>query len=240
MGEDQTGEIMALPRCNSLCIAGFIALALFGSARAQDVSADIIDAIAGQWLIASEDGSMGCRVTLEKDKTIGGYALKEGTPCGPPWHDELQAWDFSDAGLVLRDATRKTLIAFEEQEGGPWRTPLEVSPKIYFIQDPGTMHRVPVAKAAVGSWVLTDKKGKPLCHISLLDRPSSRLKDAKALELSKDCAASVRRTKIDAWQISEINLVIIGGEDWIFTLLPEAVDSFVSDDKKFYLKRDGP
>jgi hypothetical protein len=40
----------------------------------------------------------------------------------------------------------------------------------------------------------------------------------------------VRKTKVDAGQISEINLVIIGGEDWIFTLLPEAGDSFVSDD----------
>jgi hypothetical protein len=222
----------------SICLSVFLALASIDAAVAQEVSADIVEATTGDWLIASEDGSPGCHLTLEKDRTIGGYSLKEGKPCAAPWHDEVQSWDFTGPGIELRDATRKTLIGFEEQEGGPWRTPLDVSPKVYFIQDPGSMDRIPTEKTSLGSWILTDRKGKPLCHLTLLDKAFAGSEDAKSLELSKDCAPSVRKTKAEAWQISEINLVIIGGEDWVYTMLPEAGGGFVSDDKKLHLKRD--
>ncbi len=60
--------------------------------------------------------------------------------------------------------------------------------------------------------LLSDEKGKALCHLSLLEAASKRLEDAKVVELAKDCVASVKKTKVDAWQISEIQLVIIGGE----------------------------
>lgn len=218
-------------------LAFLATMMLTDGAFAQGVSQDIVDATVGKWLIASEDGSVGCRVTLEKDKTIGGYAMTEGKPCGAPWHEEVYSWDFSEPGIVLRDATRKNIIGFEEEEGGPWKPPLDGSPVIYFIPDPGTMDHVPVAKDAIGKWVLTDKKGKAICHIDLLDQKSPRLDDAKGAELSKDCSPSVKKAKIDAWQISGIQLAIIGGEDWVYTMMPET-GGFVSDDGKYHLKRD--
>ncbi|MGO6727245.1 hypothetical protein ACCS45_03860 [Rhizobium ruizarguesonis] len=51
-----------------------------------------------------------------------------------------------------------------------------------------------------------------------------------------DCAATVKKTRIDAWQIDEIKLGIIGGEDYIYSMTPDA-DGFVTDDGKFHLKR---
>ncbi len=213
-----------------------IAAILTGPAMSQDVSEEIVDATVGKWLIASETGAPGCHVTLEKDRTIGGRVVTEGKPCGSPWHDVLAAWEFSDGGIVFRDATRKEIITFQEQEGGPWKTPLEVSPTVYFVPNPGAMDRVPVAKDIVGLWILSDKKGKALCRIDFQDKASSRLEDAKAIALSSDCSASVKKTKVDAWQISEIQLVVIGGEDWVYTMTPDA-DGFVSDDGKFHLKR---
>jgi hypothetical protein len=214
-----------------------LASAFGGHARAQEVSKDIVDATVGGWLIASEDGTLGCHVTLEKGKTIGGRVVTEGKTCGAPWHDQIAAWEFSDPGIVLRDATRKELIGFQEQEGGPWKTPLDVSPTVYFIPEPGSMDHVPTTKDAIGKWVLTDKKGKAICHMALVETASKRLDDAKNVELSKDCAASVKKTKVDAWQISEIQLVIIGGEDWVYTMTPVR-DGFGSDDGKFNLRRD--
>ena len=213
-----------------------IAAGLAGYAAAQEVSDEIVNATVGKWLIASEDGTLGCHVTLEKGKTIGGRVVTEESPCGPPWHDELAAWEFSDGGIVLRDATRKELITFQEQEGGPWKTPLDTSPVVYFVPEPGAMDRVPTIKSSVGTWVLTNQSGKALCQIELLDEPSSRLEEAKAMRLSKDCSAQVKKTKIDAWQIAEIQLVLVGGEDWVYTMMPDK-DGFVSDDGKYRLKR---
>jgi hypothetical protein len=209
---------------------------LGGYVAAQEVSEDIVNATVGKWLTALEDGSIGCHVNLEKGKTIGGRVVTEGSPCGPPWHDELAAWEFSDGGIVFRDATRKELITFQVQEGGPWKTPLDTSPVIYLVPEPGGMDRVPTIKDSAGSWVLTDKSGKALCQIDLLDEPSPRLEEAKAIRLSKDCSAQVNKTKIDAWQIAEIQLVLVGGEDWVYTMTPDK-DGFVSDDGKYRLKQ---
>ncbi|MGZ2504514.1 hypothetical protein ACVINI_005059 [Rhizobium beringeri] len=213
-----------------------LAASASGQLSAQEVGEAIVDATIGEWLIASEDGSVGCHIILGKDKTIGGRVVTEGKTCEAPWHDEIAAWDFSNPGIVLRDATRKQLVGFQEHEGGAWKTPMDVSPAIYFIPQPGSMDRIPTAKEAYGNWVLSDK-GKSLCHLSLLETVSKRLDDASAVELGKDCAASVKKTKIDAWQIAEIHLVIIGGEDWVYTMTPDK-DGFVSDDGKFHLKRD--
>jgi hypothetical protein len=204
---------------------------------AAQVSDDIVEATTGTWLIASADGSLGCRLNLSKDKTIGGYALTEDSPCGPPYHDMLAAWDFADPGIVFRDATRKTVIAFEEQEGGPWRTPLEVEPAVYLVPEPGTMERAPTKKAVSGTWSLLDRKGKSLCHVTLLDTPVAGYEDAYTLELSKDCSPAVRKTKISFWQISEIYLSFSGGEESSYGWMP-AADGFVTDDGKYRLQRE--
>ncbi|MBW6421822.1 protease inhibitor Inh/omp19 family protein [Rhizobium sp. XQZ8] len=213
-----------------------LSMPLYSSIAAAQVSDDIVDATTGLWLVASEDGSPGCRLTLQKAKTIGGYALKEEKPCAGPLHDNVYSWSFGDGTLDLRDATRKVMMSFEEQEGGPWRTPEGITPRIYLIPEPGAMQSVPVAKNLLGtSWTLSDKKGKPLCGIQLSDRLLPDSEDVYALAVSKDCNAAVRKTKISMWQISEINLIFAGGEDWAFTLMLQPDGSFVSDDGKYKL-----
>ena len=74
-----------------------------GPAVSQDVSEGIVDTTVGKWLLTLEDGSLACHATLEKVETIGCRVVTKVRPCGPPWHDELAAWEFSDAGIVLRD-----------------------------------------------------------------------------------------------------------------------------------------
>lgn len=117
--------------------ATIIAAAMGGIAQAQEVSDDIVDATVGEWLIVSEDGSLGCHITLRKEKTIGGRVVTEGKVCGPPWHDQIAAWDYASPGIVLRNATRKEIIGFGEREVGPWVTDIERTPRIYFVQQPG-------------------------------------------------------------------------------------------------------
>ncbi|MGO6727246.1 AprI/Inh family metalloprotease inhibitor [Rhizobium ruizarguesonis] len=118
----------------------------------------MVDATVGEWLIVSEDGSLGCHVMLGKEKTNGGREVTEGKVCGAPWQDQIAAWDFASPGIVLRDATRKEIIGFGEREVGPWVTDIERSPRIYFVPQPGKIDRAATEKGAVGKWVLTDKK----------------------------------------------------------------------------------
>ncbi len=217
-------------------LAAILLTASSGIARAQEVSQDIVDATIGEWLIVSEDGSLGCHVTLGKEKTIGGRMVKEGNTCGAPWHNEIAAWDFAGPGIVLRDATRKEVIAFGEREVGPWVTDIERTPRIYFLPEPGNIDRAATEKEALGKWVLTDKKGRALCHITLLDSPSKRSDDSKGIRIDGDCSASVKK-KVEAWQIDEIKLGIIGGEDYSYSMSPDT-EGFVTDDGRFRLRRD--
>lgn len=228
---------MAIRVAVQLVMALVLATGMQGRTWAQEVSEDIVDATVGEWLIASDDGSLGCLVTLQKNKTIGGRAVTEGKVCGPPWHNQIAAWDFASPGIVLRDATRKQLIGFAEREVGPWATDLDTSPRIYFVPAPGNMVRAATEPGAYGKWVLRDKNGKSLCHLTLLQTRSSRDDDSKGAELGKDCAGSVRKTKIDAWQIDDIKLAIIGGEEFVYVMTPDA-DGFVTEDGKHYLRRD--
>lgn len=99
------------------------------------------------------------------------------------------------------------------------------------------MDRAATEKDAIGKWVLTDKKGKALCHLSLLDTASARGDDTKTLKVSGDCAANVKKKKMDGWQIDEIKLVFIGGEDYAYSLIP-TIDGFVTDDDRYQLRRD--
>lgn len=216
--------------------AAMMIVAAVAPSLAQEVSDDIVDATIGEWLIASSDGSPGCKVRLEKDKTIGGRVVQEGQSCGAPWRDVIAAWEFSDPGIVLRDATRKDIIGFQEQEGGPWRTPLEVTPTVYFVPEPKQMDHVPVEKEVYGSWTMSSSKGKTLCHMELSEQPAKDYSEARAVRLAKDCDASVRKTKVAAWHISEIYVVMIGGEEWVYTFFPTG-DGFVSDNGEYVLRR---
>jgi hypothetical protein len=220
-------------------LAALFALLIHAPASAQ-VSDEIVDATAGLWLVASEDGLPGCRLTFLKSKTIGGYALKEEKPCAGPLHDTVAAWAFGEGTIELRDATRKVMMSFEEQEGGPWRTPEGVTPRVYLIPEPGPRQSIPVASRLFETnWTLSDKKGKAPCGIKLSGRAIPD-QDSYALDISKDCSASVKKTRISSWQISEINLVFIGGEDWSYTMLLMPDGNFVTDDGKYRLVQAKP
>ncbi|NEK19847.1 AprI/Inh family metalloprotease inhibitor [Rhizobium leguminosarum] len=150
---DRTGGLSLRVRgLGWVVFAVYLAASASGHLSAQEVGEAIVDATIGEWLIASEDGSVGCHIILGKDKTIGGRVVTEGKTCEAPWHDEIAAWGFSDPGIVLRDATRKQLVGFQEREGGPWKTPLNVSPVIYFIRSPNRLigSRLPRPPTASG------------------------------------------------------------------------------------------
>ena len=42
---------------------------------------------------------------------------------------------------------------------------------------------------------------------------------------------------MDAWQIDDIKLAIIGGEEFVYVMTPDA-DGFVTEDCKHFLRRD--
>ena len=99
------------------------------------------------------------------------------------------------------------------------------------------MVRAATERGSYGKWVLRTKKGESLCHLALLDTPSSRNDDSKGAKLGTDCTGSVRRKKIDAWQIDDIKLAITGGEEFVYIMTPDP-DGFVTDDGNLFLRRD--
>jgi hypothetical protein len=97
------GEIDAWDKRVPLAIVSAFGVVAQPAAQFGD---DIVEATTRTWIIASAYGSLGCRLKLLKDKTIGGYALTEASSCGPHTMTCLQHGT-SDPVIVFRDATRK-------------------------------------------------------------------------------------------------------------------------------------
>ncbi|MES2906094.1 MAG: AprI/Inh family metalloprotease inhibitor [Pseudomonadota bacterium] len=203
------------------------------------VSDDIVAAMAGEWLIAPEDGAQGCVLQFDKDKTIGGYAVQEKAHCAlADLHDRVASWDFGgDGDIVLRDATRKTILHLYEQEGGPYRTQQGTLSAMIMVKGQKGVDRVPMAQHLFGTWQLNDKGGKPLCKITLLDHPPEGGEESYALELVKGCSGTLRKYKLVSWRIQDFSLELDGSDGESIILVPQADGSFVADDKVFSLKR---
>lgn len=75
------------------------------------VAADFL----GDWSIQNADGSRSCKVTLHKERVIGGMRIDVDPPCGKifPVMDDVASWRLLEGWeIVLVDAARKSLIHF--------------------------------------------------------------------------------------------------------------------------------
>lgn len=102
----------------SACIASLLLLASGVQVSiAQDTAA-----IAGEYSIWEDfEGGTVCPMTLENERTIGGYVLTGDDDCMVPFKlsDDPYAWFVDDEGkLVIIDVTRKVLVRFEPLQDG--------------------------------------------------------------------------------------------------------------------------
>lgn len=191
-----------------LATSAVIALAA-GAALAQGVDPEIIRDQAGTYLIAPENGAPGCRLTLQTDEAIGGYAISGAENCAKalPALAESYSWYLS-GGVTIIDATRKPLAQFIENEGAPLKT--EGDHPLLMLPAPKGIDRLPTYKSLAGHWAMQRPGGETLCTITLDGKPGDG--DNATMSPAGDCAQSVAKLRFSLWHIEGIGLVMMSDD----------------------------
>lgn len=212
-----------MTRFVSIAAATLMALTIPAAAQS-DIDPDIIDAQTGIWLVAPIDGATGCRLTFTKDQTIGGYSVTGAENCATvlPILSETYAWTFNGGGMDLVDATRKVLARFEESEGSPWHT--VDGRALALVTPPGAIDHLPTQKTLAGDWILRRPDGELLCRIKL--SPSSDNTENGRMSPAGDCAAAVKKLRLEYWQVDTFDVTLMSGDGASLTFTIRADGNF--------------
>ncbi|OEC94940.1 MULTISPECIES: AprI/Inh family metalloprotease inhibitor [unclassified Rhizobium] len=201
-------------------IAAVLALTMIQPARAADD--EMIEAQAGVWLVAPENGAKGCRLTFGTNTVSGGYEITGADACAAPLPVLAAAkiWNFTDDGsLAIADGGGKPLMRFQQEEGSPWES--EGGDPTWLLPALGDVDHVPTTESLAGAWRIQTPDGKPVCDITLT---TEKDQDGTAkMSSSGNCAGEVGDLKLSLWATEGFGLVMLGsdGSSLSFDMKPD-------------------
>lgn len=192
---------------------------------------DFIKDTLGEWLVATDDGKPGCRITLGGEPVGKTWRANPSAECAErlPNVGKAVAWDY-DAGVRLYGADRKILLAFGEDETTLMKTSFETPPVHYMVRAKPGVERAPYAPALVGAWVLRRPGGPALCTITLSKGPKDGDTDL-TLKAATSCDPAVAKLKLNSAHVEDIALMLYGE--------PETSLRFEASGPESYAKAEG-
>lgn len=204
----------------ALIVSAFAAKGAIG----QEVSPDIVKAQLGEWLVVPDDGTTGCRVRLEPGRVPGGgMAARPAPDCSTklPILAPVASWSM-EGGVTLRDAARRTILSFGEDETTLLKTGADRTPQYLMVQAKPGVERVPVASALAGRWEMRRPGGPALCHVVFRDRPAGADTTDNALTVEPGCDTAVARLKLSSWRVEDFTLMLYGAKEASLAFEPTA------------------
>ena len=186
-------------------------------AQPQNGLSDAANAIVGAWEFSNADHDKVCRFNFRADAAPGGFRLDIDKNCPNvfPSTKDMVAWALDNYGsLRLLDSKGDSVVELTEVENGMYDgfTPEEGR---YILQ---TAAAAPVRSAddMAGNWAVARGAGKPICGLTLANRPAGA--DGLMLTLKPGCDALVTRFGPIAWRMDQGELVLIAprGLTWQF------------------------
>lgn len=217
-------------------IVAAVGMVLSSSALHAQVSKEIVEATAGDWLLAPEDGRPGCRVQLRTKEVEGGYELRQSPACMGlrTMMVTAVAWRFeeSNSGIAFSGPQRETVVGFSEKEDGTYASDGEPGDVLLLMKAPAGVTAVPNAKTIFGTWTVLRSGGGDLCRVTFSDQPPEGGEESYALKLESGCDETLTRLKLASWRIEGLNLMLYGTEGDSFTFAPTGKGTFIADDAK--------
>ena len=221
----------------TLCASGLLCAALatslaVASPAAAQVSDEILQATAGDWLLAPEDGRPGCHVDFRTDEVIGGYELRPAPNCASVLSKMTSAiaWRFdqSNGGLAFSGPQRETVISFDEKEDGTYASAGEPGEALLLLKAAAGVTAIPNAKDIFGTWSVMSN-GSPICRVTFSDKPPEGGEESYALKLEDGCDAKLTATKLGSWRIEGLNLMLFGTDGDSFAFQPAGDGTFATE-----------
>ncbi len=197
-----------------------LALAAHQPARAADD--ELVQAQAGIWLVAPENGGKGCRLTFGTNTVSGGYEITGADSCAAalPALAKASVWNFTDDGsLAIADAQGKPLMRFQQEEGSPWES--DAGDPTWLLPALDGVDHVPTAASLAGAWRIQRPDGKPVCDVTLT---TDKDQDGTTkMSPGGDCAGEIADLKLSLWATEGFGLVMLGndGSSLSFDMKPD-------------------
>lgn len=208
--------------------AAALCLASGASARAQ-VSDDIVEAMAGSYLVVPDDGERGCRIRLGRERTIGGYAAEPDPACETtqPKLANVFAWNMGEGLVNFVDPERHTIMSFAENEGATYRTPGDNVPNYQLVTAAPGVDRAPFVPAILGTWAMQRPGARTICRVTFLDGPpEGGGEESFGLRIGEPCDAAVQRLGLSSWRVEDFQLVLYGTDGDGLSFDPAAGGTF--------------
>lgn len=183
---------------------------------------------AGEWLVATDDGKPGCRISLVAERAGELWRATPAPACAArlPVVARAASWDYQ-AGVRLFDAGRKLLLAFGEDETTLMKTGFEMPPVHFMVRAKPGVERAPFAPTLMGAWVLRRPGGPALCALTLAKGPKDGDREL-TLKTGMPCDPAVARLKLDSARVEDFQLMLYGK--------PETSLGFEPSDAEGYAK----
>ena len=200
------------------------------------VDENIYQAIAGDWLFASEADDGACVVTLSSTIVAGHHGVSGASRC----RDSVGAlssatiWDLdAEGGLTFRDRVGKSLIRLSEDPDGQYYQPGKSSGNrlVLMAANEGS-ERLVRASEMPGQWQFQRPDGSAVCALTFQATPVAARSSFRGLSISPGCDANLRKLQLVKWHIEGALLVLVGSETADLTLVPKADGSFVKSAKE--------
>ncbi|GEP10708.1 AprI/Inh family metalloprotease inhibitor [Methylobacterium gnaphalii] len=211
-------------------LAAAVALMLGTGARAAPLP-DFVKDTLGEWLVVTDDGKPGCRITLGSEPVGKTWRASPAADCAArlPNVGKAVAWDFS-GGVRLYGADRKILLEFGEDETTLMKTSFETPPVHFIVRAKPGVERAPSAPLLIGNWVLRRPGGPALCSVTL----SRGAKDGDTdltLKPGTPCDPAIAKLRLNSARVEDIALMLYGE--------PETSLRFEASGPESYAKAEG-
>lgn len=202
-----------------------VALALAPTARAAPLP-DFVKDNLGTWLVATDDGKPGCRVTLTSEAAGRAWRASPAPDCATrlPAVGRAVAWTF-DGGVRLLGADGKVLLDFQEDETTMMKTSFEQKPVHYILKAKPGVERMPYAPDLAGAWVLRRPGGPTLCPLTL-SKGAKEEETELSVKTGTPCDAAVARLKLDSARAEDFSLMLYGKPETSLRLEPSGAESY--------------
>jgi len=212
----------AMARGLGAALAAFAvtALVMTAPAPAQTTLSEAAKAMTtGTWEFSNADRDKRCTLTFRADPAAVGMRLEFDKGCVAlfPFITEIVGWTLADNDFLrLVDAQGKSVLEFSEVESHMYEAP-RPGEGILFIQASTAVGPPPKqADEMVGEWGIVRGSGKPICMLTLANKPAG---DDLALAVKPGCNPFVARFAPTAWQMDRGELLLKNarGQTWRFS-----------------------
>jgi hypothetical protein len=195
--------------------AALALVALCGPAGAESAVSEAAQTMVGAWELSNVDRDRRCALTFSVDPAPGGFKLEidPGCPTAFPTLGNVVAWNFGPKDtLQLMDAKGGAIFAFTEVESGMFESERGTEGLLFLQTQAAVKVETRTTEQIVGDWNLLREFEKPLCRLTLSNKPADAAGGSESYQLivRPGCDKAIAAFNPVTWRLDRDQLILTG------------------------------